>query len=196
MNQAATKLVQSAKVTRNLVSASVVRRCILVDQASKIQTASLHQSAILKFASAPASRPRRRRRGGGGSVETPGSSIAEDDTSRPAAVKDLSKFIPASEVFLEKIEQALKPMEHANEVFIVKRNPGMLTIELAPGLGNYTLEVSESEACLYMQSPISGKFSYILCGRTGKWVSSADGHALEGMLVRDLIRQCNGLPDL
>jgi len=165
---------------------------MLVDQASKIHASSFHQSANLNFASAVTSRPRRRKRGGSSSVD----SSATKDSSRPVVVKDLSTFIPASEDFLEKIEQALKPMEKANEVFIVTRKPGLLRIELAPGLGNYTLEVTESESCLYMQSPLSGKFGYVLCGKTGKWISSIDGHALEGMLVRDLIRQCNGLPDL
>ena len=30
-----------------------------------------------------------------------------------------------------------------------------------------------------------------LCGR---WVSGEDGHYLEGIIVRDLLRQCRGCP--
>jgi frataxin-like iron-binding protein CyaY len=45
-------------------------------------------------------------------------------------------------------------------------------------------------------SPLSGSFMYAYNPSTKEWVGSEDGHSLLGMLTRDWIRQCNGVPDL
>ena len=46
-----------------------------------------------------------------------------------------------------------------------------------------------------LQSPLSGTYSYIYNNTTKEWVGEDDGHSLLGMLTRDWIRQCNGVPD-
>jgi len=45
------------------------------------------------------------------------------------------------------------------------------------------------------QSPLSGTYTYIYNVTTREWVGEEDGHSLLGMLTRDWIRQCNGVPD-
>ena len=46
-----------------------------------------------------------------------------------------------------------------------------------------------------LQSPLSGSFTYIFDASSREWVGSEDGHSLLGMLTRDWIRQCRGVPD-
>ena len=46
-----------------------------------------------------------------------------------------------------------------------------------------------------LQSPLSGTYTYIYNVATHDWVGEEDGHSLLGMLTRDWIRQCNGVPD-
>jgi hypothetical protein len=101
-----------------------------------------------------------------------------------------------------KVHDALKPMVEHNDVFVIDYvprnayNAGSLTLTLSPELGMYELQVDDENRVLYFQTPISGKIVYILSKSTREWVSQDDGHLFEGLLVRDLIRQCNGLPNL
>ncbi len=46
-----------------------------------------------------------------------------------------------------------------------------------------------------LQSPLSGTYTYIYNVTKQEWVGEEDGHSLLGMLTRDWIRQCNGVPD-
>jgi hypothetical protein len=59
------------------------------------------------------------------------------------------------------------------------------------GVGN-----ARGEGVVTFQTPLSGSFVYIYNASTKEWVGSEDGHSLLGMLTRDWIRQCNGVPDL
>lgn len=102
----------------------------------------------------------------------------------------------AAQDFLDKIEEALEPMKKHNDIFIVTRDSNRLTLMLGIGEGEYSLEIYEDGSSILMQTPISGKFSYVLSSKTQEWVNEEDGHMLVGMFVRDLIRQCNGVPDL
>ena len=42
--------------------------------------------------------------------------------------------------------------------------------------------------------PVSGTLHYVFDDRLERWVNADDGHDLEGILVRDLLRQCRGFP--
>ena len=97
-------------------------------------------------------------------------------------------------VFLQKAERALHPMKSCNEVFELTSSSEKLSLKLSPAEGNYAMQVDEINFEILLQTPISGRFSYVLCAEKGEWVGSEDGHSLEGLLVRDLIRQCNGYP--
>ena len=71
-----------------------------------------------------------------------------------------------------------------------------LRIDLAPGEGRYKLRARVDQCLLFYESPVSGHVPYILSATDGTWRGAEDGHALEGLLVRDLLRQCKGLPNL
>jgi frataxin-like iron-binding protein CyaY len=129
----------------------------------------------------------------------------EDKEERAAphvAVKDPAIFRQEADKLLVKIESALRPMEEYNDVFNITLTPrnhyssGSLTLELAPEDGMYSLEVEDEGMRIIFQSATSGRYNYVLSASTGEWVDEKDGHSFVGMLVRDLIRQCNGLPDL
>lgn len=113
--------------------------------------------------------------------------------NRPARVMDTLEFVIAAQDLLEKIEKSLEPMKKHNDNFVVHRDYNKLTLTI--GLGDeYSLEIDEDSNTVIMQSPLSGRFSYVLCSSTRNWVDEEDGHILEGMFVRDLIKQCNGVP--
>ena len=139
----------------------------------------------------------RRRRGITDSQTSEGSTPDGDVTmtvNRPVRVMDTLDFAIAAQDLLEKIEKALEPMKKHNDTFIVHRDYNKLTLKIGFGEDEYTLEINEDSSTVTMQSPLSGRFSYVLCSSTKNWVDEEDGHILEGMLVRDLIKQCNGVP--
>jgi len=130
-------------------------------------------------------------------------------------------FSIEADLFLDKLEKALEPMKKCNESFNIVRichdnerqgnspeqqsindddtNPlfsNELKIHLKPADGVYSIAVDEESMTIFFTSPISGGHTYILSVETGEWVGTEDGHSLEGLLVRDLIRQCNGVPKL
>eukprot|EP00934_Nitzschia_sp_Nitz4_P006204 Nitzschia sp. Nitz4//scaffold102_size76354//12801//13427//NITZ4_005626-RA/size76354-processed-gene-0.110-mRNA-1//-1//CDS//3329532231//6194//frame0 len=116
------------------------------------------------------------------------------------AVTDDVGFVQGASALLDKLEAALAPMKPLNEFFVVERFFGdageVLTIDLGPKEGKYRIDMSLDEHMFEFSSPVSGKFLYILSAETGEWVGADDGHLFEGLLVRDLIRQCQGLPNL
>jgi hypothetical protein len=91
-------------------------------------------------------------------------------------------------------------MKEQNDIFVVTRARGelgdTLRIDLSPKEGSYKIEVSEEDCLFQYTSPISGNVLYVNSATTGDWVGIEDGHIFEGLLVRDLIRQCRGLPKL
>lgn len=109
-------------------------------------------------------------------------------------------FVQAASALLDKLEKALEPMKQKNDFFVVERFFGemgeVMTIDLGPKEGKYRIEMSMEDHLFEYSSPISGKVLYVLSAQTGEWVGSQDGHLFEGLLVRDLIRQCQGLPNL
>ncbi len=149
-----------------------------------------------------------RRRKGGTAVESSSSSTTEstknnnDNTSTNSnvtMVKNKDKFLQEATAFLTRAVQALEPMKQYNDVFIITRsyNDGQgekLTIGLAPGEGQYVLQVDNDLLTISLLSPMSGNYTYVLCALTNEFVGMEDNHKLEGMIVRDLIRHCNGLP--
>lgn len=142
----------------------------------------------------------RRRRGTSGPVQQ-SAKENEDHPTAQTAVQDLKVFQQEADKLLVKLEQALRPMEKHNDVFVITHTPrnhymnGSLTIELKPEDGMYQIEVDDEARRVHFTSALSGQFNYKYAS-TGEWEDELDRHSMEGMLVRDLIRQCNGLPDL
>jgi hypothetical protein len=127
----------------------------------------------------------------------------EDGGDQPQldAVVDLVQFQQGGDALLEKIQIALEPMKRANDHFFVTRGTeeeigDFLLIDVGPVHGQYTLQIDLEQRCLVFQTPLSGQHTYRLSESNGEWMDEIDGHAFEGLLVRDLIRQVNGVPKL
>jgi hypothetical protein len=71
-----------------------------------------------------------------------------------------------------------------------------ILIDLGPVDGQYTLIADEQRCVILFQSPISGQLLYNYNESTGNWCNVYDQHNLEGIFVRDLIRQIRGVPNL
>lgn len=181
--------------SRSLFLRAIIRRGSVVSASSKVLIPRLcrPQSPSLTCVSRYASTVRRYR----GDILD-----AEERAAPHVAVTDPNVFRHEADKLLVKIESALRPMEKYNKLFTITHTPrnhdqsGSLTLELAPDDGTYSLEVDDEAMRMVFQSAKSGQYSYVLSASTGEWVDEKDGHSFEGMLVRDLIRQCHGLPAL
>jgi frataxin-like iron-binding protein CyaY len=128
------------------------------------------------------------------------------DSFRHSPVMNPEEFNAAAKALLEKLWTALKPLEYpVNENLVLTRGyePDMgdyILVDLGFGTsgssGQYTIQVQNDQQVLSFASPISGQVTYILSQKTNEWVGEDDGHRFEGLLVRDLIRQCKGVPNL
>ena len=177
---------------------------IAEELAMMASTAAPHSHFLIPVMPSPSVRYAstvRRRRGTFGPVQQ--SAKENDNRSKPSqtAVQDLKVFQQEADKLLLKLEQALRPMEKHNDVFVITHTPrnhymnGSLTLELKPEDGMYQIEVNDEARRIHMTSALSGQFNYKYAS-TGEWEDELDRHSMVGMLVRDLIRQCNGLPDL
>mmetsp|Transcript_24352 Transcript_24352/g.51012 ORF Transcript_24352/g.51012 Transcript_24352/m.51012 type:complete len:282 (-) Transcript_24352:199-1044(-) len=68
------------------------------------------------------------------------------------------------------------------------------------GGGTYLLTIhpdndADRGGTVALRSPLSGSFTYVYNPSSKEWVGEDDGHSLLGMLTRDWIRQCRGVPD-
>ena len=154
------------------------------------------------------------------------SSTASGMSLSPVPVTDPQIFDRAALKLLDKIESALRPLEPLNRpCFALVRSGGgsnstvregvmsrdtpdddddddsngtgeRLHLDLGPVHGFYELRVNASKMHVMLSSPISGQHLYVLSEGTGTFCSHDDGHSLEGLLVRDLIRQIYGVPQL
>lgn len=146
---------------------------------------------------------RRRRRGG----------------TSPNSNRDLSpqQFLSIANDLLDKVESAVLKLKNNNEGLEIIRHPasssgdasdaddsefrqhlGQLEIKV-PSIegpydgGTYMLTIN-ADNNVALQC-LSGNFTYVYNNTTGEWVGQEDGHSLLGILTRDWIRQCHGVPD-
>ena len=71
-----------------------------------------------------------------------------------------------------------------------------LTLQLAPHIGTYEVTVEPGQQRLILFSPVSGVYKYEWSGAKEAWVSETDQHFLVELLVRELLRHCQGVPKL
>lgn len=110
-----------------------------------------------------------------------------------------AQFDASADAFMEKIYQALEPLRKLNEGMVLSRGieeeaGKFIMIDLGPSMGQYNIQMYNSTQALLFESPISGQNHYMLSNN--EWIGIDDGHNFEGLLVRDLIRQCHGVPKL
>jgi len=94
----------------------------------------------------------------------------------------------------ESIEPTNQP--HGGQLSFHVQSSG----DLFWGGGTYLLTIqpdndADSGGTVTLRSPLSGSFTYVYNPSSGEWVGEDDGHSLLGMLTRDWIRQCRGVPD-
>lgn len=168
-------------------------------------------------ASSPRTAARRRRRRGQATIP---STSTEDDgdedddnddknattANRPVPIRrvtDPAVFDAQATQLLDTIFAALQPLQAINNPFFLSRDrdPDIhdgeyILLDLGPLHGQYTLQVDPEQALVHLQTPISGVIQYYHDLDDGEWRSVEDGHILQGLLVRDLIRQIQGVPQL
>ncbi len=147
-------------------------------------------------------RTRRRRRGG--------ASLNNNRNLSP------EQFLSNANELLDKVESSVLKLKSNNEGIEITRHPassgdtsdadgsefrqhlGQLAIKV-PSIegpydgGSYMLTIN-ADNNVALQC-LSGNFTYIYNAATSEWVGQEDGHSLLGMLTRDWIRQCHGVPD-
>lgn len=154
-------------------------------------------------------RRRRRRPGQAVAAAMPDDDDDEDPKRRPVArvTKDPVAFERLAKALMDRIHAALVPLAAVNDPFVLTRDVDAefdhgecIFLDLGPLHGQYTLQVDPEQALVHLQSPISGIVQYRHDDAEdedgGAWRSVEDGHILEGLLVRDLIRQIKGVPQL
>mmetsp|Transcript_14006 Transcript_14006/g.26846 ORF Transcript_14006/g.26846 Transcript_14006/m.26846 type:complete len:247 (+) Transcript_14006:134-874(+) len=152
---------------------------------------------------------RRRRRRGQASPSTNNRQSDDDDYDKGTArrpirrVKAPVEFETRATALVDKIYAALVPLQAINDPFVLTRDRDpeighgeYILLDVGPLFGQYTLQVDPEQAVVHFQSPTSGLMQYYCSLEDGEWRSMEDGHILEGLLVRDLIRQIKGVPKL
>jgi len=123
----------------------------------------------------------------------------EERTRESIAINDPVLFEHESGALLDKLFDALAPLRKINDPFILTRGEEdlgeFILLDIGPVNGQYTIQVDLEQRVVLLQSPISGPKSYLLA-KDLEWKNTEDGHSLEGLLVRDLIRQIKGVPKL
>lgn len=111
------------------------------------------------------------------------------------------EFDVAAAELMDELFDGLKPLRAHNDNLVLTRGTQEETgeyilIDLGPGYGQYNIQVDNHQSLLLVSSPITGPLEYIFLKDKQEWCSVQDGHNFKGLLMRDLIRQVNGLPKL
>ncbi|KAL7574575.1 hypothetical protein ACA910_015925 [Epithemia clementina (nom. ined.)] len=128
-------------------------------------------------------------------------------SSRKKRIWDFDTFEREADQLLDKLYEAILPMKPQNDIFILNRGQenGVgpnVTVNLGPIVGTHCIQVDYTQFAITYKTPVSGQYSYELIeqesGTEGvmelNWRNITDGHSLEGMVVRDLLKSANGCP--
>lgn len=117
-----------------------------------------------------------------------------DGEAAAAAAVPFSEAVPAC---FDRVAGAMGIMGELNEGFEVTRDDASAELSLyaGPAHGEYRLVANAEEQCMSMISPVSGGNTYVRDAASGRWVSRDDGHDMEGLIVRDMLRTLRGVPE-
>lgn len=99
--------------------------------------------------------------------------------------------------------KAIESMAEMNPGFSIERSECGLHFKATLGatdaigggeLGQILLTGDSVDMAIKAVLPVSGTKTYGFNSSSGRWVCKNDGHDLEGIIVRDLLRQCRGCP--
>lgn len=75
--------------------------------------------------------------------------------------------------------------------------PTGMEICLGTDKGSYMLSVDDKQQLLQVFSPVSSNvYRYKYDMNNQQWIDQSDGHILLELLVREIMRVCNGMPSL
>ena len=106
---------------------------------------------------------------------------------------DLEHFNEQGPMILKEIESAVSVMVNLNPVFKIEKKPNELSVDTGEK-GKYTFSLNYNTLKLTVASPMSGNFNYRYDSDSGYWLGTQDGHDMRGLVTRDMIRHCTGMP--
>ncbi|KAG7380998.1 hypothetical protein PHYPSEUDO_006551 [Phytophthora pseudosyringae] len=111
---------------------------------------------------------------------------------KPKMPKD--KFAALSTEFLDRVQSAMEPLHPpVNDEFQLQRDDnGELVIRT--NAKEFVVKVLSSKQQIEFSSPVSGLRTYQWNAMTKRWEDEVDSHDIEGLLTRDLMRFCAGIP--
>ena len=112
---------------------------------------------------------------------------------RQAPNMDVEHFNQQGPLILEEIETAISSMVDLNPVFNIEKKPNELSVDTGEK-GKYTFSLNYNTLNLTVASPMSGNFNYRYDDYSGYWLGTQDGHDMRGLVTRDMIRHCTGMP--
>ena len=99
---------------------------------------------------------------------------------------------------LARVQRCVEVLKEANPTFsceMIADERVDIAIENEHGEARFELTLQTAKEQLQLYSTISGLLHYEFCAATETWVNAEDGHDMEGLLTRDLLRLCVGCPE-
>uniref|UniRef100_A0AAV1UMF6 Uncharacterized protein n=1 Tax=Peronospora matthiolae TaxID=2874970 RepID=A0AAV1UMF6_9STRA len=104
------------------------------------------------------------------------------------------KFAALSTKFLDRVQTAMEPLyPPINGDFQLRRDKKDALV-IRTNAQEFVIQVQSSEQQIEFVSPVSGLLTYRWNAMTKRWEDETDSHDIEGLLTRDLMRFCAGIP--
>ncbi|CAI5725242.1 unnamed protein product [Hyaloperonospora brassicae] len=104
------------------------------------------------------------------------------------------KFAALSAEFLDRVQTAMEPLyPPINDDFQLQRDAKDALV-IRTSAQEFVVQVQSSEQQIEFVSPVSGLRTYRWNAVTKRWEDETDSHDIEGLLTRDLMRFCAGIP--
>lgn len=104
------------------------------------------------------------------------------------------KFALLSAEFLDRVQTAMEPLHPpVNDKFQLQRD-GNDELVIHTNSKEFVIEVLSSKQQIEFSSPVSGLRTYQWNAMAKRWEDETDSHDIEGLLTRDLMRFCAGIP--
>ena len=99
---------------------------------------------------------------------------------------------------LARVQSCVEVLKEANPSFSCELTASErvdIAIANEHGEARFELTLQTAKEQLQLYSTISGLQHYEFSAATGTWINTEDGHDMEGLLTRDLLRLCVGCPN-
>jgi hypothetical protein len=134
---------------------------------------------------------------GGRSIPLSGAARSDgwSEQVRPGGLPS-AEFLRKAEACVGALHAGVEALHAQNPTADVVFVPGKaLTIELREQRAKFAFSVLEDTQTIEFFSPNSGSRSYAWNPERRRWLSVVDGHDMEGLVTRDMMRFIYGVPD-